>query len=39
MVQNAFRAHIPAYFDAYLIAAVPVSFAVSALVGMVLERT
>ena len=39
MVQNAFRAHIPAFFDAYLIAAVPVSFAVSALVGMVLERT
>jgi urea transport system permease protein len=39
VVQNLFRQYLPGAFDAYLVAAVPVSFAVSALVGMVLERT
>jgi urea transport system permease protein len=39
VVQNLFRQYMPGAFDAYLVAAVPVSFAVSALVGMVLERT
>jgi urea transport system permease protein len=39
LVQNAFRTYAPGFFDAYLVAAVPVSFAVAALVGMVLERT
>ncbi len=39
LVQNAFRAHAPGAFDAYLVAAVPASFAVAAMVGMVLERT
>jgi len=39
VVQNLFRAHFPAAFDWYLLAAVPCAFAVSALVGMALERT
>ena len=39
VVQNLFRTHLPAAFDWYLLCAVPVAFAVSALVGMVLERT
>jgi urea transport system permease protein len=39
VVQNLFRQYLPGAFDAYLVAAVPVSFAVSALVGMILERT
>jgi urea transport system permease protein len=39
LVQNAFRAHFPQAFDAYLVAAIPVAFAASAVIGMVLERT
>jgi urea transport system permease protein len=39
VVQNIFRTRFNEWFDAYLIAAVPVSFAVAALVGMILERT
>ena len=39
VVQNLFRSYAPGAFDCYLVAAVPVAFAVSALVGMVLERT
>ena len=39
VVQNFFRAHFPQLFDAYLIAAIPVAFAASALVGMALERS
>src|SRR5882757_6828701 len=39
VVQNLFRQHFPAAFDAYLVCAIPVAFAVSAGVGMVLERT
>jgi urea transport system permease protein len=38
VVQNLFRAHLPGAFDWYLALAVPASFAVSALVGMGLER-
>lgn len=38
LVQNLFRAYLPGAFDWYLLAAVPVSFAVSAAVGAVLER-
>ena len=38
LVQNAFRTYLPAWFDFYLLLAIPVSFAVSALVGAVLER-
>ncbi|UXH80813.1 urea ABC transporter permease subunit UrtB [Roseateles amylovorans] len=40
LVQVAFRQWLPAsWFDAYLIAAVPMAFLTSALVGAVLERT
>ncbi|MEO5699482.1 MAG: urea ABC transporter permease subunit UrtB [Casimicrobiaceae bacterium] len=39
VIQNLFRAHLPAAFDLYLVAAMPVAFAASALVGMVLERS
>ena len=39
VVQNLFRQHFPHAFDAYLLFAIPVAFAVSAIVGMVLERT
>ncbi|TAG45532.1 MAG: urea ABC transporter permease subunit UrtB [Betaproteobacteria bacterium] len=39
VVQNAFRQHFPAAFDYYILAAIPVAFAVSALVGAALERT
>jgi urea transport system permease protein len=39
VVQNVFRAHLPAAFDAYLVAAIPVAFAASAITGMILERT
>src|SRR5437762_375633 len=39
VVQNLFRQHWPNAFDAYLVCAIPVAFAVSATVGMVLERT
>ena len=39
MVQNFFRAQISGLFDFYLIAAVPAAFVVSALVGMLLEKT
>jgi urea transport system permease protein len=39
LVQNLFRAWAPGAFDWYLLAAVPAAFAVSALVGMALERS
>ena len=39
VVQNLFRAHLPGAFDWYLLCAVPAAFAVSALVGMALERS
>jgi urea transport system permease protein len=38
VVQNLFRAHLPQYFDHYMLLAVPVSFLVAALVGAVMER-
>ena len=38
LVQNAFRAWLPAYFDWYIVAAVPLSFLAAAAVGAVLER-
>jgi urea transport system permease protein len=37
-VQNLFKAYFPGGFGWYLLAAIPVSFAVAALVGMALER-
>ncbi len=38
-VQNLFRQYAPGAFDAYILAAVPVSFLVSALVGAAMERS
>ena len=38
VVQGLFRSYLPGAFDWYLVAAVPVSFMASALVGAVLER-
>ncbi|HEY6133263.1 MAG TPA: urea ABC transporter permease subunit UrtB [Rubrivivax sp.] len=39
VVQNLFREYLPAAFDWYVIAAIPLSFLTAALVGAVLERT
>jgi urea transport system permease protein len=39
VVQNLFRQHLPNAFDFYIVAAIPIAFAVSALVGAALERT
>jgi urea transport system permease protein len=39
VVQNLFRSHAPGAFDWYLLCAVPAAFAVSAAVGVLLERT
>jgi urea transport system permease protein len=39
VVQNIFRSHLPGWFDAYVIAAIPASFLASALVGAALERS
>jgi urea transport system permease protein len=39
IVQNLFRQYLPGWFDWYIIAALPVAFAVTAAVGMVLERS
>ena len=38
VVQNVFRARWPEWFGAYFVVALPVSFVVAALVGVVLER-
>ncbi len=39
VVQNAFRAHWPAAFDWYPLAAVPAAFLLTAVAGWILERT
>jgi urea transport system permease protein len=39
VVQNLFRHYLPQWFDAYVIAAIPVAFIVTGLVGIALERT
>jgi urea transport system permease protein len=39
VVQNLFRQHLPGAFDAYVLAAIPVAFLASALVGAALERS
>ncbi|HWA77437.1 MAG TPA: urea ABC transporter permease subunit UrtB [Polyangiaceae bacterium] len=39
VVQNFFQQHFPAYFDFYILCAVPVAFVASAAVGLLLERT
>jgi len=38
VVQRLFAEHLPAWFDWYMLAAVPAAFAVCGLVGMALER-
>jgi urea transport system permease protein len=38
MVQNIFRTHFPGAFDFYPVAAIPVAFIVTGLVGAVIER-
>lgn len=38
VVQTLFRAYLPAWFDWYLLAALPVAFAAAALVGVAMER-
>lgn len=39
VVQSLFAKYLPAYFDWYLLAAVPVAFLAAALVGMAIERS
>jgi len=39
ITQQLFKSYAPGFFDWYLVAAIPVAFAASALVGMVLERS
>lgn len=39
VVQGLFKTHLAAYVDWYLIAAIPAAFIVSALIGMLIERT
>ncbi|MBL0093207.1 MAG: urea ABC transporter permease subunit UrtB [Piscinibacter sp.] len=39
VVQNVFRNHLPGLFDYYILAAIPLSFLASALVGAAMERS
>jgi urea transport system permease protein len=39
VVQNLFRAHLPGWFDWYVLAAIPVAFVVAAGVGALMERS
>ncbi|MDP6476321.1 MAG: urea ABC transporter permease subunit UrtB [Nitrospinaceae bacterium] len=39
VVQNIFKEHLPEFFDWYLIPAIPIAFTVSAVIGIILERT
>lgn len=39
VVQSLFKSHFSGYVDWYLIAAIPAAFVVSALIGMLIERT
>lgn len=39
VVQSLFKSHLSGYVDWYLIAAIPAAFVVSALIGMLIERT
>jgi urea transport system permease protein len=39
LVQNLFREYLPGAFDWYLLCAIPVAFAVSATVGVLMERS
>jgi urea transport system permease protein len=39
VVQNLFKSYYPGWFDAYVLAAIPVSFLAAALVGALMERS
>ncbi len=39
IVQNLFKEFLPGFFDWYLIAAIPIAFMVSAVIGVILERS
>ncbi|MBT4260129.1 MAG: urea ABC transporter permease subunit UrtB [Nitrospina sp.] len=39
IVQNLFKEYLPEFFNWYLVAAVPIAFIVSAIIGIILERT
>ncbi len=39
VVQSLFKSYLSSYVDWYLIAAIPAAFIVSALIGMLIERT
>ena len=39
IVQNLFKEFLPGFFDWYLIAAIPIAFIVSAIIGVLLERS
>ncbi|WP_416673228.1 urea ABC transporter permease subunit UrtB [Acinetobacter soli] len=39
VIQSLFKAHLAAWVDWYLIAAIPAAFLISALIGMLIERT
>ena len=39
VVQNIFKEYLPEFFDWYLIPAIPIAFTVSAVIGIILERT
>lgn len=39
VIQNLFKTHLAGYVDWYLIAAIPAAFIISALIGMLIERT
>ncbi|MDP7148152.1 MAG: urea ABC transporter permease subunit UrtB [Nitrospinaceae bacterium] len=39
VVQNLFKEYLPGFFDWYLVAAIPIAFTVSAIIGIILERS
>lgn len=39
VIQNLFKSYLPNWFDWYLFVAIPIAFLVSALVGILMERT
>ncbi len=39
LVENFFRNYLPEWFDAYVLVAIPVAFILTAIIGMILERT
>lgn len=39
LVQNLFKEYFPEIFDWYLVIAIPIAFVVSAIIGIILERT